>query len=170
MISSSPSSRDQRKAGESNPKPGFPGNCLAGSFLSQFGYLPSQWTGRGVEPRSPGCRPGIFPLDEPPMFSTEVRSGVEPELRPYQGRVLPQHLQTDSFSVIPDGIEPSLSWMSARCLRRWTTGSTSTVTEVGVEPTDTRLSTSLLCLFAYPAMRKLQILESNQASNLMRVG
>ena len=44
------------------------------------------------------------------------------------------------------------------------------VTEVGVEPTGTRLSTSSLCQFAYPVMFKLQILESNQASNLMRVG
>ena len=26
-----------------------------------------QWTGRGIEPRSPGCKPGVFPLDEPPM-------------------------------------------------------------------------------------------------------
>jgi hypothetical protein len=34
-----------------------------------------QWTGRGIEPRSPGCRPGIFPLDEPPMFSARGPSG-----------------------------------------------------------------------------------------------
>src|SRR6185295_2548195 len=27
-----------------------------------------QWTGRGIEPRSPRCKRGIFPLDEPPMF------------------------------------------------------------------------------------------------------
>src|SRR5262245_35511883 len=43
-----------------------------------------QWTGRGVEPRSPGCKPGIFPLDEPPILVLrEVRPGVEPDLPPY---------------------------------------------------------------------------------------
>ena len=51
-----------------------------------------QWTGRGIEPRSPGCKPGIFPLDEPPM--SEVRLGIEPSLPPYQSGVQPQHLQT----------------------------------------------------------------------------
>src|SRR4051812_48996562 len=55
-----------------------------------------QWTGRGIEPRSPGCKPGIFPLDEPPMFSIEVRLGIEPSLPPYHSGVQPQHLQTMS--------------------------------------------------------------------------
>src|SRR5262245_50459228 len=113
-------------------------------------HEPIQWTGRGIEPRSPRCKRGIFPLDEPPMFSTEVRLGIEPSLPPYQSGVQPQHLQTKLKSVIPDGIEPSLSWLSPRRLCRWTTG--SIVTEVGVEPTGTRLSTSSLCQFAYPAM------------------
>ena len=27
----------------------------------------TEWTGRGIEPRSPGCKPSVFPLDEPPM-------------------------------------------------------------------------------------------------------
>jgi hypothetical protein len=36
------------------------------------GYLPlldrtPRMDGRGVEPRSPGCKPGIFPLDQPPI-------------------------------------------------------------------------------------------------------
>ena len=53
----------------------------------------------------------------------EVRPGVEPGLRPYHGRVRPEHLQTFSTKVIPDGIEPSISWMSARRLCHWTTGS-----------------------------------------------
>ena len=30
-----------------------------------------QWTSRGVEPRSPGCKPGVFPLDELPEASAE---------------------------------------------------------------------------------------------------
>ena len=54
-----------------------------------------QWTGRGIEPRSPRCKRGVFPLDEPPMFSTELRLGIEPSLPPYHGGVQPQHLQTN---------------------------------------------------------------------------
>ena len=53
---------------------------------------------------------------------SEVRSGIEPDPRPYQGRVLPKHLQT-AVSVIPGGIEPPISWVSSRRLCRWTTGS-----------------------------------------------
>ena len=34
-----------------------------------------------------------MPLDHEPIFQ-KVRPGIEPELRPYQERVLPQHLQT----------------------------------------------------------------------------
>ena len=52
---------------------------------------------------------------------SEVRPGIEPEPRPYQGRVLPKHLQT-AVSVIPGGIEPPISWVSSRRLCRWTTG------------------------------------------------
>ena len=48
---------------------------------------------RGVEPRLSGCDPDVVPLDQQPIFQ-KVRPGIEPELRPYQGRVLPQHLQT----------------------------------------------------------------------------
>ena len=48
---------------------------------------------RGVEPRSSGCKPDVVPLDQQPRFQ-KVRPGIEPELRPYQGRVQPQHLQT----------------------------------------------------------------------------
>ena len=58
--------------------------------------IKGKWTGRGIEPRSPGCRPGVFPLDQPPIFVQEVRPGVEPGLLPYQGSVRPQHLQTKS--------------------------------------------------------------------------
>ena len=57
--------------------------------------IKGKWTGRGIEPRSPGCRPGVFPLDQPPIVQ-EVRPGVEPGLLPYQGSVQPQHLQTKS--------------------------------------------------------------------------
>ena len=50
---------------------------------------------RGFEPRFPGCKPSVLPLDEQPIFVLqEVRPGIEPDLRPYHGRVLPKHLQT----------------------------------------------------------------------------
>ena len=75
----------------------------------------------GIEPGSPACRAGVVPLDHEPIDSVdrmgiepnaptlqksvaplgtcqpvfrEVRPGIEPEPRPYRGRVLPQHLQT----------------------------------------------------------------------------
>ena len=73
----------------------------------------------GVEPGSPECRSGVFPLDHEPVVvsvdrmrveliapilqgsvastehaSPEVRSGIEPDLPPYRGGVLPEHLQT----------------------------------------------------------------------------
>jgi hypothetical protein len=56
------------------------------------------------------------------------------------------------ITVIPDGIEPSLSWMSPRCLCPWTTG--SGCSDRGGRRTHkiTRLSTSSLCQFAYPAV------------------
>lgn len=59
----------------------------------------SRWTmtpsveRRGIEPRLPGCKPSVFQLDQRPV-SQEVRSGVEPDLRPYHRRVQPEHLQT----------------------------------------------------------------------------
>ena len=59
------------------------------------------------------------------------------------------------IQMIPDGIEPSLSWMSPRRLRRWTTGSCCSSSRGGSRTHKfTRLSTSPLFLFAYPAMRR----------------
>ena len=88
------------------------------------GYLPYsvQWTGRGIEPRSPRCKRGIFPLDEPPMFSD-----------PGWNRTITFLHVTQVSSPLDHGIKLS-------------------VTEVGVEPTGTRLSTSSLCQFAYPVV------------------
>lgn len=47
----------------------------------------------GIEPGLPACRADVVPLDHEPLF-IRGRPGIEPELRPYQGRVQPQHLQT----------------------------------------------------------------------------
>jgi hypothetical protein len=76
---------------------------------------------RGVEPRLPGCKPSVLPLNEQPMYQ-EVRPGIEPGPPPYHGGVLPEHLQT-VVSVIPGRIELPFSWVSSRRLRHWTTGS-----------------------------------------------
>ena len=39
-----------------------PGKPYPATFLRDL-----EWTGRGIEPRPPGCRPGVFPLDQPPI-------------------------------------------------------------------------------------------------------
>ena len=67
---------------------------------------------RGIEPRLPGCKPSVFPLDQRPIVNVhfcfrsalaclcgkrarlKVRPGIEPGPRPYHGRVRPKHLQT----------------------------------------------------------------------------
>jgi hypothetical protein len=69
MISVSPSGRvDERKARDSNPHAPLGAHCSANrpgkpypaTFLWRVDH-------RGVEPRSPGCKPGVFPLDERPI-------------------------------------------------------------------------------------------------------
>ena len=127
----------------------------------------------GIEPNAPTLQGSVAPLEHASPFlfwllspcdqrsasvpvatgdraRLKVRPGIEPGPRPYHGRVRPKHLQTNRNQVIADGVEPSLSWMSTRRRNRWTTR--SKVTRVGVEPTNTRLSTSSLCQFAYLVM------------------
>ena len=113
-----------------------------------------QWTGRGIEPRSPRCKRGIFPLDEPPILSAEVRLGIEPSLPPYQSGVQPQHLQTKVISQCSDpGWNRTITFLRVMQVSSpLDHGIKLSVTEVGVEPTGTRLSTSSLCQFAYPVM------------------
>ncbi len=163
MISPSPSSRSERKVGESNPKPRYRGDCLARSFLSQFGYLPLPVDPPGIEPGLPACRAGVLPLDHEPSNPQRSVRESNPTFVLTKDACCHSTYRPNASSVIPDRIEPSLSWMSARCLRRWTTGSASTVTEVGVEPTDMRLSTSPLCLFAYPVLSKWRVRGSHPA-------
>ena len=123
----------------------------------------SRWTmtpsveRRGIEPRLPGCKPSVFPLDQRPVvYKRSVRelnpvSGTDrqdvgwsattaaccrntyrPILFPATAFALhPRKL--GGLSCFPAGIEPALSCMSGRRLRHWTTG--SLMTEVGVEPT-----------------------------------
>ena len=82
---------------------------------------------RGVEPRLPGCKPSVFPLDQRPEVQ-EVRPGFEPGLPPYHGggppcgRCPPKTPTDHVLQMIPTGIEPTLSCMSRRRRNRWTTG------------------------------------------------
>ena len=101
----------------------------------------------GIEPISPILQGSVASFGTCQPVSLEVRPGIEPGLRPYHGRVLPEHLQTFLYAcaatrmetattalncekdatstrkVIPAGIEPAISWVSSRRLRHWTTGS-----------------------------------------------
>ncbi len=131
---------------------------------------------RGVEPRFPGCKPGVFPLDEQPRcFLSEHPSlpstlaSIQVSYRwtssPYFPRG-PSGIRTRPSSVprrcaakntyrprmIPDGVEPSLSWLSPRRLCRWTTGSFVSDRSESRTHRITRLSTSSLYQFAYPAV------------------
>ena len=62
-----PSSR-QRKARESNPHPPKWNRLSRAARPTVFGYLPFPHSvdRRGVEPRLPGCKPGVVPLDQQP--------------------------------------------------------------------------------------------------------
>jgi hypothetical protein len=93
-----------------------------------------------------------------PLFVAEVRPGFEPGLPLTKEVCRPKHLQTDC-KMIPDGVEPSLSWLSPRRLCRWTTGSYSSDRRPPLRGGArsrihkiTRLSTSSLYQFAYPAV------------------
>lgn len=61
---------------------------------------------RGIEPRLPGCKPSVFPLDQRPVSFLEVRPGIEPGPRPYHRRVQPKHLQTIFYVVAHHGLVP----------------------------------------------------------------
>ncbi len=51
---------------------------------------------RGVEPRFPGCRPGVVPLDQQPVRSSpaKVRPRIELGPPPYKGGMPPAHSRT----------------------------------------------------------------------------
>ena len=125
----------KRKAWDSNP------HSLSGTRISSAvrptvsGYLPYQVDCRGIEPRSPGCKPSVLPLDEQPE---EVRPGIEPGPRPYQGRVLPKHLQTNSTS--DPGWNRTITLLDVGQASSPLDHGIISVTEEGVEPTESRAS------------------------------
>ena len=67
---------------------------------------------RGIEPRLPGCKPSVFPLDQRPILLQEVRPGIEPGPRPYHGRVRPKHLQTMSQCESDPGWSRTISFLA----------------------------------------------------------
>lgn len=91
---------------------------------------PQNWTCRGIEPRSPGCEPSVFPLDQQP-FATQLRvrgghSGragnrrsareLNPVFRLTMAACRPKHLQTNCqalasassrIEALAVGIEPT---------------------------------------------------------------
>lgn len=149
MISVSPSGQQGGRQGSRTLISTGENRVSSAARQAVSGYLPFfSVDPPRVELGSPPRQGGVFPLDHEPVFSSgpprsrtpitwvqakcpaveraarlrEVRPGIEPDPRPYQGRVLPKHLQT-VVSVIPGGIEPPISWVSSRRLCRWTTGS-----------------------------------------------
>src|SRR6266550_1601738 len=65
-----------------------------------------QWTGRGIEPRSPRCKRGIFPLDEPPMFCQRSVWELNPVFRYTKAAcsLSTYRPKCSRFAVIPDGM------------------------------------------------------------------
>jgi hypothetical protein len=98
----------------------------------------------GVEPTTPTLQGSVAPNGMQARIE-EVRPGLNPILRPYHGRVLPQHLQTIVFSdpgwnrTKPSpGCHPGVFATGPR--------DHVSVTEAGVEPADSQD----LGLFALP--------------------
>ncbi len=63
----------ERKARDSNPHSPKGNRVSSAARQTVSGYLPSESIRnpvdhRGVEPRFPGCKPGVFPLDKQPRF------------------------------------------------------------------------------------------------------
>ncbi len=104
-----------------------------------IGIHQAEWTGRGIEPRSPGCRPGIFPLDEQPIHQRSVRES-NPAFRLTKA-VCSRSTYRPSLPLI--GSDPGWN----RTITFLDVGQVSSpldhgirlsVTEVGVEPTKSR--------------------------------
>jgi hypothetical protein len=113
-----------------------------------------QWTGRGIEPRSPRCKRGIFPLDEPPMFCQRSVWGSNPAFRHTKAACsLSTYRPMCSLQSSDPGWNRTITFLVVtQAPLPLDHGIRLSVTEVGVEPTGTRLSTSSLCRFAYPVM------------------
>ena len=107
-------------AGESNPD------------LRRAMPVSSRWTSSPFEERN---RP------EPSRFPRlKVRPRIELGPPPYQGGVLPEHLQTGFLGVVPAGLEPAYPVCKTGVFAARRRDELRSVARVGVEPTGTRLS------------------------------
>src|SRR5579885_2063565 len=68
---------------------------------------------RGVEPRSPGCRPGVLPLDQPPFhpprFQRSARESNSVHLlttEAYRRRTRGPPCAPPLTRIVPEGVEP----------------------------------------------------------------
>ena len=113
-----------------------------------------QWTAGESNPDCLGANQASSHWTSGP-YHREVRPGVEPDLSPYRGGVLPKHLQT-IFNNSDPGWSRTIALLVV-AQASFAVGPRdrpySSVTGVGLEPTGTRLSTSPLCQFAYPAVK-----------------
>lgn len=115
-LASSPWTMSPRgQAGDCRPEAGGSFKFKSSSSLQPTAYGLRKVDRRGIEPRLPGCKPGVFPLDQRPAL-------LGWRTRRFRGFLQPLVYGLKPPRVIPDGIEPSLSWVSSRCLRHWTTG------------------------------------------------
>ena len=110
-----------------------------------------QWTGRGIEPRSPRCKRGIFPLDEPQMCCQRSVWELNPVFRLTTAAC---SLSTYRPIAISDpGWNRTITFLHVTQVSSpLDHGINLSVTEVGVEPTLHRLSTCRLCRLAYPVL------------------
>src|SRR5689334_20247781 len=53
--------------------------------LPVLGYQSIKWTPEGIEPSFPGCKPGVFPLDDGPIVFFMLREGFEPSAPAFGG-------------------------------------------------------------------------------------
>ncbi len=98
-----------------------------------------QWTGRGIEPRSPGCRPGIFPLDEPPMFCQRSVRESNPAFRLTKAVCSRSTYRPQVSNRSDPGGTRTITFLDVgQVSSPLDHGIKLSVTEVGVEPTKSR--------------------------------
>ena len=74
--------------------------CTSSTRLCQLGYrsdVSLQWIPEGIEPSSPGCKPGVFPLDDGPKLFFSVAGRIRTFIPGLRRAVLcpielPQHM------------------------------------------------------------------------------
>ena len=145
------------RRGISNPHSPQGNRVSSAARPTVSGYLPvnsifNAVDHRGVEPRSPGCKPGVVPLDQQPGFKKiQQRSARESNSVPLLTKKGcrrrtrgPSSFIPKSDRIVPEGVEPPFPLckrgvvaIGPRDVKRIS----PRVARVGVEPTDIRFST-----------------------------